>query len=85
MIYLYRKHKLNYRSSAYLPGGASATETPETIPRSTYSFREDYEKVDLAAKSMFYVETYDNTSKAKEKLWIHSESKDVNAPSPNGN
>ncbi|QUA54288.1 trypsin-like peptidase domain-containing protein [Aristaeella lactis] len=25
-----------------------------------YSFREDYEKIDLAAKSLFYVETYDS-------------------------
>lgn len=50
----------NYRSNVYLPGGLlEPTETPEVEQNRRYSFREDYEGIDLAAKSVFYVEKYD--------------------------
>lgn len=50
----------DYRSNKYLPGGlAEATEPPVTDQSLKYSFREDYEGIDLAAKSVFYVEKYD--------------------------
>ena len=50
----------NYLSSTYLPEGLSETSTTEAKKASDYSFQKDYEKVDQAAKSLFYVETYDN-------------------------
>lgn len=51
----------NYRSTIYLPGGlAEPAVTPEIEQTRTYSFREDYENIDLAAKSLFYVEKFDD-------------------------
>ena len=46
-----------YLSSEYLPGGIKNSASPVPISVA-YSFREDYDAIDRAAKSLFYVETY---------------------------
>ncbi len=51
----------DYRSNTYLPGGfAEQTESPPIDQNRVYSFREDFEKIDLTAKSLFYVERYND-------------------------
>ena len=50
----------NYLSSTYLPSG---TQSPLSLGNKTennYSFREDLDAIDQAAKSLFYVEIYDD-------------------------
>ena len=51
-----------YRSAEFLPDdGQETARTLEPASQGRYSFREDYERVDAAAKSLFYVEVYDNS------------------------
>ena len=49
----------NYLSADYLPESPAATARPENASGGAYSFREDLEGLDQAAKSLFYVEIYD--------------------------
>ncbi len=48
-----------YYSAEFLPGGIRPTPTPEVQVQNAYSFRSDYDAIDQAAKSLFYVEIYD--------------------------
>lgn len=50
----------NYLDSSYLPSGTQSPLSSDDIAGNNYSFREDLDAIDQAAKSLFYVEIYDN-------------------------
>ena len=56
-----------YMSAALLPDGIRPTPKPQTGSVKTYSFREDLDAIDLAAKSVFYVEALDREGRMLQR------------------